>query len=329
MVSTVDCDSARAPVVKSWSTESAPPGDSVDLWNIALSQNFLPWTLGASPCSPFAARIDSASIDRFRLIHCVCDSNRGFRKRAEISHTDGAYFAILCVLAGREVLTIRDRQIILEAGNFVVWDSEEPMEYALLGPLEKATILVPREVLLSAIPHVRRLVGVPFNRRPGIESVFFGYVQSLILAMRTMDSDQLRSVLGATLDILARTTWSALEGPRDARLMTLIKAQKYIESRLHDPKLAPSDVAHACGVSVRYLHGLFSGAGSPVCEWMRSRRLQKCREDLLAGRHDASSISTIALRWGFSDAAHFSRLFRSAYGVSPRDFRALNSQGEF
>ncbi len=27
------------------------------------------------------------------------------------------------------------------------------------------------------------------------------------------------------------------------------------------------------------------------------------------------------MKWGFGDAAHFSRVFKATYGVSPREFR--------
>jgi AraC-like DNA-binding protein len=29
------------------------------------------------------------------------------------------------------------------------------------------------------------------------------------------------------------------------------------------------------------------------------------------------------MRWGFTDAAHFSRVFRNRYGQSPREFRKV------
>ncbi|MEV8610809.1 helix-turn-helix domain-containing protein [Amycolatopsis sp. NPDC051373] len=38
-------------------------------------------------------------------------------------------------------------------------------------------------------------------------------------------------------------------------------------------------------------------------------------------QHRHVPIAAIGRRWGFSDAAHFSRLFRSTYGRSPREYR--------
>jgi AraC-like DNA-binding protein len=314
-------DAGDRPLLRTWTTETQRAGEVVDAWSDTLSRNFLSWTLAERPTAPFTARVNAADVDGLRLIHCHCDSNRGFRKRAEIARTDRGYFGILCVLSGREVITLRDRQIVLETGNFLVWDSEEPMEYALLGPLEKATIVAPADLVLSAIPHARRLVGRPFNRAPGVESVFFEYVKGMVGAMRQMDADELRGVLGISLDMLARTTWGALGDRGDARSVALLHAQKFIASRLHDVSLDPAQIASACGISVRTLHGLFSSAGHSVCDWIRSRRLERCREELVAPRFARCTIAEIALRWGFSDTTHFARAFRNTYGCSPSEFR--------
>src|SRR5260370_39969348 len=52
-----------------------------------------------------------------------------------------------------------------------------------------------------------------------------------------------------------------------------------------------------------------------------ARRLERAREDLTDPVHSHLSISDICFRWGFNDAAHFSRAFHDTYGVSPRNFR--------
>jgi len=33
-------------------------------------------------------------------------------------------------------------------------------------------------------------------------------------------------------------------------------------------------------------------------------------------------VAAVGARWGYPDPAHFSRLFKAAYGVGPRDYRA-------
>ncbi len=66
---------------------------------------------------------------------------------------------------------------------------------------------------------------------------------------------------------------------------------------------------------------MFETAGLSVCDFIRSARLDRCRRDLIDPAFADQSISAIASRWGLPSAPHFSRLFRKAYGCSPREFR--------
>jgi AraC-like DNA-binding protein len=60
-----------------------------------------------------------------------------------------------------------------------------------------------------------------------------------------------------------------------------------------------------------------------VAGWVRQRRLERCRRDLLDPASAARPVSAVAARWGLVNAAHFSRAFRAAYGLSPVEYRAM------
>jgi AraC-like DNA-binding protein len=72
-------------------------------------------------------------------------------------------------------------------------------------------------------------------------------------------------------------------------------------------------------MSVRALHALFEDAEESVAGLVRGERLARCIEDLQ--QPNGGSVTEIAFRWGFSDAAHFSRLFKRAFGVTPSEVR--------
>ncbi|ELS57326.1 helix-turn-helix domain-containing protein [Streptomyces viridochromogenes] len=97
----------------------------------------------------------------------------------------------------------------------------------------------------------------------------------------------------------------------------------FIEHRLGDWELTPAAIAEAHHISVRYLYQVFDTHQMTVAAWIRHCRLEHCHRDLADPRLRTRSIRAIASRWGFSDAAHFSRAFRAAYGMSPGDHRQL------
>jgi AraC-like DNA-binding protein len=62
--------------------------------------------------------------------------------------------------------------------------------------------------------------------------------------------------------------------------------------------------------------------GTTVTDWIRERRLAGCRRDLADPTLRDVPIGDVAVRWGYRDQAYFSRLFRRAFGETPREWRA-------
>ena len=157
-------------------------------------------------------------------------------------------------------------------------------------------------------------------------------------------ADMLRSmlgVLGAQLDILTQEDLSASEGTLIDLLcnalsgeadfgesaMTQVQVAHFqrvaaaIDGRLSFPELSLADVAGQVGLSVRYVQRLFELHGESFSRYVRQKRLERSRTDLMDLSKKSLSIAQIAHRWGFSSAAHFSRSFRDAFGIAPRELR--------
>jgi AraC family transcriptional activator of tynA and feaB len=98
----------------------------------------------------------------------------------------------------------------------------------------------------------------------------------------------------------------------------------YIAANLRDPELDVASCANALGVSRRYVHMIFEAMGLQYGKYVLQQRLARCRDDLASPVWASLSIERIAYRNGFNDPAHFSRRFRAAFGMSPRDFRHRN-----
>ncbi|MFE7532161.1 helix-turn-helix domain-containing protein, partial [Kitasatospora sp. NPDC057542] len=110
--------------------------------------------------------------------------------------------------------------------------------------------------------------------------------------------------------------------PPESRRRALVqRVRAFVRTHLHEPDLSPGAVAAAHHISVSYLHRLFEGEEETVAAWIRRQRLERARRDLADPALAATPVHVIAARCGFPRAADFSRAFRGAYGLPPRDFR--------
>jgi AraC-like DNA-binding protein len=110
-------------------------------------------------------------------------------------------------------------------------------------------------------------------------------------------------------------------GPGESAQVLRLQVRDFILRHLGAESLSPATIAAAHNISVRYLHKLFQDEGLTVADWIRRHRLERCRRELADPLQYDRPIHAIATRWGFPNAAHFSRAFRAAYGVPPREFR--------
>ena len=104
-----------------------------------------------------------------------------------------------------------------------------------------------------------------------------------------------------------------------------MRIHAFIQEHLGDPELSPAAIAAANHISLRLLHKLFQEQGQTVAGWIRARRLERCRRDLLDPAQAACPVAAVAARWGFRSAIHFSRLFRATYGLPPHEYRLCHS----
>lgn len=104
-------------------------------------------------------------------------------------------------------------------------------------------------------------------------------------------------------------------------LTALREALRHAERNL-DQRIRVAELATRAGYSMaqfeRHMRALFRVTPS---QWLLARRLERAMVLAQGGE----SIADIAAAAGFSDHSAFSRAFRRHVGVSPREYRALNT----
>lgn len=84
--------------------------------------------------------------------------------------------------------------------------------------------------------------------------------------------------------------------------------------------LSIADVARECSLSVaQFARAFKQSTGLAPHQFLTQRRIERARELL---QHTELPLADIAMRCGFADQSHFSKVFRRVIGTSPGSFRA-------
>jgi AraC-like DNA-binding protein len=216
---------------------------------------------------------------------------------------------------------------ILKPGDTTLIDSGEPWSSDCSVHCTRLYLRMPWWLVESRL-RTRSVPKLPLiSGTSGLGRALFRVATSLCEAADVLTAEEADAGVEAYLAILAgciggTAQASAVNPPKELRL----RLERMIEIRLADPSLNPGEIASALGISTRHLHRLFSGSGSTFGDWVRERRLWQCHADLSNQHLKNRTITEIALFWGFSDSAHFSRCFKQRFGVSPQAFRMAASK---
>ncbi|ASR35988.1 hypothetical protein BAY61_14365 [Prauserella marina] len=217
-------------------------------------------------------------------------------------------------------------------------DSSRPFELATrsaTGAVSCAGLEIPKALLPLPRAAADRLCGIPLPADTGIGGLLAGTLMTLTTqsaqaarpepgggaAYSAADTSRIEAALVELVSGLFTGAFEA-HGTRSGQPRHALGARvrAFILRNLHDPGLTPSSIASAHHISVSYLHRLFHEHGTGVAAWIRWQRLERARRDL-ADPASTSTIQEISARRGFAHPAAFSRAFRTAYGLSPRDYR--------
>jgi len=135
------------------------------------------------------------------------------------------------------------------------------------------------------------------------------------LMARQIESTVLSGLLESARHDHAGLVARAKSAPRPRHLRA---AESYIEAHL-DRQLTIEEVAAAAGISSRGLQLAFREyrGTTPLAFW-RDARLARAHDDLRKGA-PGTTVTGVALRWGFSHFGRFSEAYRERYGLTPRD----------
>ncbi len=160
----------------------------------------------------------------------------------------------------------------------------------------------------------------------GLAQVVARLLEATSDSFETLTETEWAAIAQTVAELVLTLAHQAEDTTAATRTALLNRICQTIERQLDDPDLTPARVAQSEGISERYLQRLFEGAGDNFTHYIRERRLLRTSVDLANPAEAHHSVSEIAFRHGFNDAAHFSRAFRDRFGMSPRAYRQQEAE---
>jgi AraC-like DNA-binding protein len=247
-----------------------------------------------------------------------------------IRRSDPEQYQMSFTLRGTQRVAQVDRDTSLGPHDLILYDSSRPYDCHLIGTGDDTVAFTAVQIPKAQIPippeRIDRLVAAGMSGRTGIGALLVQFLVRLTAEAHhylPADAPRLGTVLhDLVVALLAHELDADSTVPPESHQRALtVRIQAFICQHIGEPELNPAMIAAAHHVSTRHLHRIFQSQGTTVAAWIRRQRLEGCRRDLADPVFRMTPLHEIAKRWGFSHPAAFSRAFRTAYGLSPRDHR--------
>lgn len=274
--------------------------------------------------SDFHGEITTYSFDEIQLIRIRASRHNVERSKLGTKSPGTAFYKVMLQRSGTSALSQHDRSIAVEVGDIVAYDTAEPYSLAISDNADLVVYLIPHAILnVPRYMVVDYVVAKVLNSDAAAQPID-GFLKDLADRAHLLPLgflSRFEPVIAQLVETLFRfhIDEHALRTPKIVKFEEIVG---YVEEHLRDWDMTPGSIAKAHFISTRYLQEIFQMHGATATWWIRHRRLEHCRQSLRDPRNANRSVAAIAAEWGFTDAAHFSRVFRREFGVSPSAIRS-------
>jgi AraC-like DNA-binding protein len=305
-------------------TSDVAPSERFDLWAEQASKVFFPMGVQPVDTAPFSGRVDGCRLGPVGMHRLTAGRSTVLRTARTIGDADPETFQLALERRGRSALEQDGRSGTITPGGMFSYQTSRPFVIRNETPFQMLVISFPTALLRPYTDRVCRQTGLRIDSRLA-DRLVGPFLRDLDDRISSGSLDEAAEDLGETVVDLVRSVFTRRDEVATADLRyseTLLpRVTSHVYRHLGDPGLTPARIAEAHFISTRSLHRLFEPRGVSVAEWIRELRLARCRRDLADPALAGESVGTIAARWGMQNPAHFSRLYRAAYGCRPSDHR--------
>jgi len=184
---------------------------------------------------------------------------------------------------------------------------------------------VPRAMVESVIPDAESIHGRVVAYTSPLTRLILDHLSVLCCSLPAMQGAEAEKTIRTCAQLIVAAFGKQARLSRGARAAAQAamqaQVQRYIQTNLYRQDLSPENILQAFRQIPRpTLYRMFEHEGG-LGTYIRNCKLRAAADELVELPHVA--VMEVGYGLGFNSASDFTRAFRRAYGVAPRDFRAL------
>jgi len=183
---------------------------------------------------------------------------------------------------------------------------------------------VPRDRLERMLGSVTLYAGLTVGSGQASTSIVTSFFGELVKLQDKLSPETAERMSSIAIDLLVASIAERLaqDAPKTIASTVLVqRAKHFIENNLDDPTFDAPELAIMMGVSLRRLQQLFQEHDLSISDWIWQRRLEIAAVKLGDPVYLHLPIGILAYGCGFISQTHFSRRFKSRYGMTAGEYR--------
>ena len=281
-----------------------------------------PFDVGA----PFHGAIVQRTVGAIDVSQVASCAQQVTRTDDLLARADGDYFLLNIQRAGCSVVQQDGREAALMPGDMALYSSARFYQLRFQTDFQQTVLLLPAAPLRALSPGVDDLTATRLDGGQSLVALLALTANSYFNTSFEALHRQAGLHAGNTLTEMIAGCLVTLPDqikPSRSNLASfhLNRIRQYALAHLSDTTLSVAQVGTALAISPAHIHRLFADEAQTFCVWLWECRLQACSLALRQPGLAHLSVSQVAYRYGFSNAAHFSRVFRARFSMTARDWR--------
>lgn len=302
-----------------------PAGDRGDVWHSAASRLFVPVDAVSDGDEP-RVRLSACDVAGLRAVSLSAGPGEVTRSPRLVEQSNEAFVIVGLHISGSCVATQGRQETLLGPGDIECQVTTKPYRYKFRTAFDKAMVRLPYACLGLSDGVLEQVSGLPIPSDAGVGRLLAPLLTDFVSDAQRYLGPGEQDLSIAIVELIRSAVLQRVGDNPGASGQTkeALRAAiiRFVEENLREADLTPSAVAAEHCISTRYLHRLFAEAGTTFGTCVRSRRLRAAAR-MLRDPHTAHrTVESVAASCGFRDPAHFSRVFKGSFGVTPRQWRS-------